>query len=133
MQKSYHFNTVSYVVYTVAFLMYPNCTHSISVYHSSLSKVSFSPRTRTPRSYLSETPCNCCFSSDNCSFSSPCHAPTWTEDFSCHHRLLLLSVRMYGETFTSFSGKWNNSYHLQPGYPCECSSYPMPTARISGS
>ena len=84
-------------------------------------------------SYLSETPCNCCFSSDNCSFSSPCHAPTWTEDFSCHHRLLLLSVRMYGETFTSFSGKWNNSYHLQPGYPCECSSYPMPTARISGS
>ena len=26
-------------------------------------------------------------------FLLPCHAPTWTEDFSCHHRLLLLSVQ----------------------------------------
>lgn len=47
--------------------------------------------------------------------------------YTVHLAVLIISA------VPSFSGKWNNSYHLQPGYPCECSSYPMPTARISGS
>ena len=41
--KPYHFDTVLYVIYIVAFLVYPNCTHAISVHYSSLSKVSFFP------------------------------------------------------------------------------------------
>ena len=41
--KPYHFDTVLYVIYIVAFLVYPHCTHAISVRYSSLSKVSFFP------------------------------------------------------------------------------------------